>query len=124
MAYPGRGRYLAGDLLAAVLASSVVVAAAGVALPPIWPTWLAMPLGMALGMALALPAWLAVSPLLGGLEPMIVTMLAGMVAGMAGAMARDAALAELALLGAKCGVAAWAFTVAMDLALRRRPADG
>ncbi len=124
-----RVRWLAGDLLASMIASALIAVAVGYALPAAWPPWAAMPLGMAAGMALAFPCWLAVGPLLGAVEPMLVTMLGGMAAGMAAAMTTTArpagwGWAGLAALGAICGAAAGAFVAVMDWLLRGEAADG
>ncbi len=123
-----RAGYVAGDFLAVTISSSLIAAAVGVALPASWPFWASMPVGMLAGMALSVPCWLAVSPMLGVLEPMLVTMLGGMLAGMAAGMAASqqpwAGLAGLAALGAQCGAGAFCFTAAMDWLLRRTRGDG
>lgn len=123
-----RTGYLVGDFLAVTASSSLIAATLGVALPASLPLWASMPVGMLAGMALSVPCWLAVSPVLGMLEPMLVTMLGGMLAGMAAGMAASQqswpGLADLAVLGGKCGVGAFCFTAAMDWLLRGTRGDG
>jgi len=82
-----------------------------------------MPIGMIFGMALSFPLFLAVSPLLGMIEPMLKIMPGAMVAGMAVAMtsepASGAGIWALAATGAQCGVGIGLLVTLADWLLRR-----
>ena len=82
-----------------------------------------MPIGMIFGMALSFPLFLAVSPLLGMIEPMLKIMPGAMVAGMAVVMIPSPAFADgtwaLAATGAQCGVGIGLLVALADWLLRR-----
>ena len=118
-----RTLYLTGDLVASAIVCAVVAVAVGAIVPAAWPPWISMPIGMIFGMALSFPLFLAVSPLLGMIEPMLKIMPGAMVAGMAVVMIPSPAVADgiwaLAATGAQCGVGIGLLVTLADWLLRR-----
>lgn len=118
-----RTLYLAGDLVASAAACALVAIAVGSIVPAAWPPWVSMPVGMALGMAISYPLFLAVSPLLGMIEPMLKIMPGAMVAGMAVPMisgvASGGGMWTLAVTGAECGLGTALLVALADWLLRR-----
>lgn len=118
-----RTLYLAGDLVAAAAACALVAIAVGSIIPAAWPSWVSMPVGMVLGMAISYPLFLAVSPLLGMIEPMLKIMPGAMVAGMAVTMMSgsplDSGIWTLAVTGAQCGLGTGLLVALADWLLRR-----
>lgn len=118
-----RTLYLAGDLVAAAAACALVAIAVGCVVPATWPSWVSMPVGMILGMAISFPLFLAVSPLLGMIEPMLKIMPGAMVAGMAVTMisgtAFEGGIWTLAATGAQCGLSTGLLVALADWLLRR-----
>ena len=82
-----------------------------------------MPVGMVLGMAISYPLFLAVSPLLGMIEPMLKIMPGAMVTGMAVPMmsgvASGSGIWTLAATGAECGLGTALLVALADWLLRR-----
>ena len=120
-----RTLYWAGDLIASAAVCALAAIAVGSIVPAAWPPWVSMPLGMILGMAISFPLFLAVSPLLGMIEPMLKIMPGAMVAGMAVAMMPRHATGgiwDLAATGALCGLGAALLVALADWLLRKGPA--
>ena len=120
-----RTLYLAGDLIASAAVCALAATAVGSIVPAAWPPWVSMPLGMIVGMAISFPLFLAVSPLLGMIEPMLKIMPGAMVAGMAVAMMPRSAsggIWDLAVTGALCGLGTALLVALADWLLRKGPA--
>ena len=119
-----RTLYLAGDLVASAATCALVAIAVGSIVPAAWPPWVSMPVGMILGMAISFPLFLAVSPLLGMIEPMLKIMPGAMVAGMAAAMIPVpgvGGIRDLATTGALCGLGTGLLVALADWLLRKGP---
>lgn len=114
--------YLAGDLVASAAACALVAIAVGSIVPAAWPHWVSMPVGMILGMAISYPLFLAVSPLLGMIEPMLKIMPGAMVTGMAVTMMPGSAFGgiwNLAATGALSGLGTGLLVALADWLLRK-----